>query len=331
MTIAESSRAEPPFAASLARSNSNFGNTILNSKAPFRQADLSQTQTQLDSQRNTLYSPEYEHDSCGVGFVAQIDGKPSRQIVADALHILAQMEHRGACGCEPDTGDGAGILTGFPTQFVQKMSREIGFSVNHEHIAVGNVFLPRDEQAKEKCKHQLALAINRFGQKLLTWREVPIDVEASGIGATARRSMPAIEQVYIGSGDGTSQDEFERKLFLIRKSATKAIRESGLQSADLFYVCSLSSRTLVYKGMLSTHQLPLFYPDLQDEDYRSHLAMVHSRFSTNTLPNWARAQPLRWMAHNGEINTLRGNRNWIAARQGLMATDAFADNLRLGG
>ncbi len=280
----------------------------------------------FDSQ-SSLYSADYEHDSCGVGFVAQIDGTPSRQIVTDALSLLARMEHRGACGCEQNTGDGAGILTGMPAQFVRRMSKEIGFRTNHEFIGVGNVLLPTHADDREKCQHLVAQSVNRFGQKLLSWRVVPIDTVAAGIGISAQRSLPTILQLYVGSAPQLDQDAFERQLYLIRKSATKAVRESGLLSTDQFYVCSLSSRILVYKGMLQTAQLPKFYLDLQAVDFQSHLAMIHSRFSTNTLPNWSRAQPLRWIAHNGEINTLRGNRNWITARQGLMRSSLFGDNL----
>jgi len=276
----------------------------------------------------SLYAPEFEHDSCGVGFVAQIDGVASRQIVTDACSILSRMEHRGACGCEPETGDGAGILTGIPHKLVWKIAKETGFSIEYPFIGVGNVFLPNDETEREKCQNIFAQNANRFGQRLLAWREVPVDPERAGIGPTALRSQPTIMQVFIGAGQGVTQDEFERRLFQIRKSTTSAVHKSGMYTADLFYVCSLSSRIIVYKGMLSTAQLPEYYVDLRDEDYESHLAMVHSRFSTNTLPNWSRAQPLRWMAHNGEINTLRGNRNWIAARQGLMSSETFGNELR---
>ena len=276
----------------------------------------------------TLYSPEFEHDSCGVGFVAQIDGVASRQIVSDACSILSRMEHRGACGSEPETGDGAGILTGIPHKLVWKIAKETGFSIEYPFIGVGNVFLPSDETEREKCQNIFAQSANRFGQKLLAWREVPVDPELAGIGPTALRSQPTIMQVFIGADQKVSQDEFERRLFQIRKLTTSAVHQSGMSSSDLFYVCSLSSRIIVYKGMLSTAQLPEYFADLRDEDYESHLAMVHSRFSTNTLPNWSRAQPLRWMAHNGEINTLRGNRNWVTARQGLMESETFGDELR---
>ena len=278
--------------------------------------------------QNTLYDATYEHDSCGVGFVANINGIPSHQIVADACLILARMEHRGACGCEPETGDGAGILTGIPEDFVKHLAKEVGFSADHEFIGVGNVFLPTDEAEREKCKNLFAQNVNRFGQKLLAWREVPIDPNRAGIGKTARRSMPNIAQVFVGSKAGLAQAEFEQRLYLIRKSTTHAVNRSERITSDKFYVCSLSSQVLVYKGMLSTAQLPEFYPDLRNPMYTSHLAMVHSRFSTNTLPSWARAQPLRWCAHNGEINTLRGNRNWITARQGLMESQSIGDDLK---
>ena len=278
--------------------------------------------------KSTLYDASYEHDSCGVGFVANINGTPSHQIVADACLILSRMEHRGACGCEPETGDGAGILTGIPEGFIKHLAKTIGFSVGHDFIAAGNVFLPIDEAEREKCKNLFAQNVNRFGQKLLAWREVPIDPDRAGIGKTARRGMPVIAQVFVGSAKSLTQTEFEQRLYLIRKKTTHAVHKSEMITSDKFYVCSLSSQVLVYKGMLSTAQLPEFYDDLRNPLYSSHLAMVHSRFSTNTLPSWSRAQPLRWCAHNGEINTLRGNRNWITARQGLMDSERIGDDLR---
>ena len=288
--------------------------------------DIALTAPQPFDSKNSLYDSDYEHDSCGVGFVAQIDGRPSHDIVADACSILARMEHRGACGCEAETGDGAGILTGVPSKMIKKIAKETGFGIDYPYIGVGNVFFAEDEEEREKCKNMFAQNANRFGQKLIAWREVPVDAEGAGIGDSALRTQPVILQVFIGSGEGVSQEEFERKLYLIRKKTTQAVRDANM--SDMFYVCSLSSRIIVYKGMLSTAQLPAYFPDLRDKDYESHLAMVHSRFSTNTLPNWSRAQPLRWVAHNGEINTLRGNRNWITARQGLMESELFGDDLR---
>ena len=235
-------------------------------------------------ERFPLYQPSLEHDSCGVGFVANIKGQASHQIVADACHILARMEHRGACGCEPETGDGAGILTGLPLEMLDRLARDQGIPTDSRFLGVGNVFLPVEPAEREKCKNLLAQNVNRFGQRLLGWRELPVDPDGAGIGVTARRAMPVIAQVMIGSNEDLSQDDFERQLFLIRKATTYAVRLSRQINSRLFYICSLSSRIIVYKGMLSTAQLPLFYPDLVAEDYASHLAMVHSRFSTKHAP-----------------------------------------------
>ena len=280
------------------------------------------------AQENTLYDAEFEHDSCGVGFVAQIDGKPSREIVVDACEILARMEHRGACGCEAETGDGSGIMVAMPEAFIKRVADINSFNVDFPFVGVGNVFLPLDEEARERSKKKVRETVEHFGQHFIGWRELPVDPDGADIGATARRSEPKMMQLFIGSGEGVTQDAFERKLYLIRKTATREIRAAAWDEENLFYICSLSSRVLIYKGMLSTAQLPLYFPDLQDDGFHSHLAMVHSRFATNTLPAWSRAQPLRWMAHNGEINTLRGNRNWVTARQGQMESPEFGDDIR---
>jgi len=275
----------------------------------------------------TLYAADYEHDSCGVGFVAHLEGVPSRAIVEDACEILSRMEHRGACGCEAETGDGAGILVGMPSGFMREMAEVNYFDLEEPFFGVGNVFLPTDERSRERAKRMVKEMVIKYGQKFVGWRELPVDPAGANIGATAIRDQPKILQLFVAPANDIDQDEFERKLYLIRKRVSHDIREAGFDERELFYVCSLSSRILVYKGMLSTAQLPLYFPDLREESFESHLAMVHSRFSTNTLPAWSRAQPLRWMAHNGEINTLRGNRNWITARQGLMKSDLFGDCL----
>ena len=276
---------------------------------------------------NTLYAADYEHDSCGVGFVAHLEGVPSREIVVDACEILSRMEHRGACGCEAETGDGAGILVGLPTEFLREIAEINNFSLDCPFFGVGNVFLPTDERSRERAKRLVEEMSETCGQRFVGWRELPVDPMGANIGATAVRGQPKIMQLFIAPQDGIDQDEFERKLYLIRKRVSHDIQEAGFDEQELFYICSLSSRILVYKGMLSTAQLPLYFTDLQQDNFASHLAMVHSRFSTNTLPAWSRAQPLRWMAHNGEINTLRGNRNWITARQGLMESPLFGDNI----
>ncbi len=280
--------------------------------------------------KQALYDPANEHDSCGVGFVAHIKGERSHQIVLDAGVVLRNMEHRGACGCEANTGDGAGILTALPHGFLAKaVKADLGVDLPEPGaFAAGNVFLPQIESEREQCKAVFAQLVQEAGQKLLGWRPVPTDNAAADIGPTAKAAEPVIEQPIVAAADGLSGDAFERKLYLIRKQASQKLRiESGLAQALMFYVCSLSTKVIIYKGMLTTEQLFQYYPDLADEDYTTHLAMVHSRFSTNTFPSWDRAQPCRFMSHNGEINTLRGNKNWMRAREGVVQSDLFGDDL----
>ncbi len=282
-------------------------------------------------EKNGLYDPELEKDSCGVGFVAHIKGQPSHQIVVDADTILKNMDHRGACGCEANTGDGAGILVGMPDKFVRRIAKE-QFDVELPAVgfySVGNIFLPKDEREREHCRKVFNELIAAEGQTLIGWREVPQATDFADIGPTARLAEPKIEQVFIAAAKGLSTLEFERKLYLIRKQASHKLRgDSTLKQATLFYVCSLSTRTLIYKGMLTPAQVVPYYLDLSDPDFETHLAMVHSRFSTNTFPSWDRAQPLRFMSHNGEINTLRGNINWMRAREGSAASALFGDELK---
>ena len=276
-----------------------------------------------------LYDPANEHDSCGVGFVAHIKGQKSRQIVDDALRMLKHMAHRGACGCETNTGDGAGILTSIPHDFLgraverdlQKMLPASG------SYGVGLIFLPTDPDQRKTAKDIVEKLVAEQGQSLIGWRQVPHDPEGADIGPSARAAMPHFEQLFVAAADGLDQEAFERQLFVIRKRASHAIREGTLPQALQFYVCSLSSKVLIYKGMLTPDQVAPFFTDLQDPDYVSHLAMVHSRFSTNTFPSWDRAHPQRYIAHNGEINTVRGNGNWMFARQGMMQSPLFSDDL----
>ncbi|MED5446889.1 MAG: glutamate synthase subunit alpha, partial [Planctomycetota bacterium] len=258
-----------------------------------------------------LYDPANEHDSCGVGFVAHIKGQRSRQIVDDSLHMLNHMVHRGACGCEPNTGDGAGILTALPYEFLERVAGDdLGVTLpDRGSYGVGLVFLPKDESERATCKQTVNRMIEEEGQVLLGWRDVPVDPDGADIGPSARAAEPAVEMLFVGAADGIGQEDLDRKLFVIRKRCSHELRGSDLREALLFYVCSLSTKVLIYKGMLTSEQVPRYFTDLQDPDYTSHLAMVHSRFSTNTFPSWDRAQPNRFMSHNGEINTLRGNAN----------------------
>ena len=277
-----------------------------------------------------LYDPAHEHDSCGVGFVAHIKGQRSHQILLDAEEVLRNMDHRGACGCEANTGDGAGILTALPHEFFQRVVRaELGVELPEPgQFAAGNVFLPQVEAERAKCKQVVEELVAAQGQRLIGWRPVPTDHQQADIGPTAKAAEPRIEQLVIAAADSLSCDAFERQLYLIRKQASHRLRtDASLSQAKMFYVCSLSTKVIIYKGMLTTDQLFSYFPDLAEPDYTSHLAMVHSRFSTNTFPSWDRAQPCRFMSHNGEINTLRGNMNWMRARQGVMQSDLFGDEL----
>ncbi len=276
-----------------------------------------------------LYDPALEHDACGVGFVAQIKGQRSHQIILDGQQMLCHMDHRGACGAEPNTGDGAGILTALPHEFLAKVAKaELGADLpDPGAFAAGLIFLPTDEEERERCKQETEKIVAEQGQRLVGWRRVPVEPEKADLGATSRAAAPAIEQLFIAA-EGVAGDAFERQLYIIRKRASSLLREdSSLVQAKMFYICSLSSKVIVYKGMLSSGQLFSFFPDLRDPSYTSHLAMVHSRFSTNTFPSWDRAQPNRFMSHNGEINTLRGNVNSMHARQGVVSSSLFSDQL----
>jgi glutamate synthase (NADPH/NADH) large chain len=275
-----------------------------------------------------LYDPENEHDSCGVGFVAHVKGKASHQIVRDAEHLLCRMDHRGARGSERNTGDGAGMLTALPHDFLTRVARdELGTDLpGPGRFAAGIVFLPTDAAERETCKAVVAEICRDEGQVLVGWRDVPTDPDGADIGPTARAAAPHIEQLFVAAGEGLEGDAFERKLYLIRKRASHRLRsDPSLTQASTFYVCSLSTKVLIYKGMLTPDQLTTFFVDLQAPDYATHLAMVHSRFSTNTFPSWDRAQPNRFMSHNGEINTLRGNVNWMRAREGIASSELFGE------
>ncbi len=278
-----------------------------------------------------LYDPEFEKDACGVGFIAQIKGVPSHQIVLDADTILQNMDHRGACGCETNTGDGSGILCGMPHGFMRKVAkRDLGIDLPEPgKYSAGLVFFPRDEAQREHCRTVINRLVAESGQKLLGWRDVVQETDAADVGPSARRSEPWIEMLFVGAADGVDEAAFERKLYVIKKQASHLIRgDKSLSQALIFYMCSLSTRVIIYKGMLTPAQVLPYYPDLRDEDFETHLAMVHSRFSTNTFPSWDRAQPLRFMSHNGEINTLRGNKNWMRAREGSAKSDLFGEDLQ---
>ncbi len=279
--------------------------------------------------RTGLYDPAFEHDSCGVGFVADIKGRKSRKIIADALQILRNLEHRGACGCDANTGDGAGILIQMPHAFFAHAAEEARIHLPApEEYGSGLVFLPTRQEDREVCIHAFEKIVREEGQVLLGWRDLPTDNTC--IGEVARGAEPVMRQIFIGKGTvpGTDALAFERKLYVIRKRVEIAVRGSGVHQASYFYLPSLSSRTFVYKGLLLADQVSRYYPDLAREDITSALAVVHQRYSTNTFPTWDLAHPFRFLAHNGEINTLRGNINWMHARETLLKTSLFGDDLQ---
>lgn len=274
-----------------------------------------------------LYDPAFEKDACGMGFVAHIKGKASHDIVSQALTMLANMEHRGGQGSEPNSGDGAGILLQIPHRFFAAEAQKLGFTLPEPgEYGVGMLFLPHDEAIRAKQEAELVRIVEEEGQRLIGFRTVPTRDDM--LGKSAKAAKPFVRQVFIGRSAELQDDlAFERKLYVIRRRAELAIRYSGAEQGDAFYVSSLSCRKVVYKGMLTTEQVGQFYLDLKEESLESAIALVHSRFSTNTFPSWERAHPYRFMIHNGEINTLRGNVNWMHARQSMFESEAFGADL----
>ncbi len=276
-----------------------------------------------------LYSPEQEHDACGVGVVADIKGRKSHQIIEEGLQVLINLGHRGASGSDPETGDGAGLLIQMPHQFFRRESERLGFQLPADgEYGVGMVFLPPESEAFEKARGLVSRVIEEEGLEVLAWRDVPLDY--SKLGRDSRSRCPRICQVFVGPGrSGLAAAPLERKLYVVRKVTEHSMKDSGLseEEADYFYVCSLSCNTLVYKGLLMAHQVSGFYLDLQQEEMVSAFALVHSRFSTNTLGHWRLAHPYRYLAHNGEINTLRGNLNWMRARESMFESPLFGDDM----
>ena len=293
-----------------------------------------------------LYLREHEHDACGVGVVANIDGHRSHKIIQQGLEVLRNLGHRGACGCDPETGDGAGVLVQMPHRFMVKVAAENGIELPDAlRYAVAMCFLPQDDDLRNFCKETIEDCAREHGVEPLGWRDVPVDPDAVGIWAQAR--MPHIAQLFLKAPEGIGETLLERHLYVIRKATEKIVRSrideienksgSDLSEEDEatintllneWYVPSLSARTIVYKGMLMAEQTDSFYKDLNDPEFESHFAMVHSRFSTNTLGSWKLAHPYRMLAHNGEINTVRGNRNWMSARELTLESELFGDNIR---
>ncbi|MBD8498343.1 glutamate synthase large subunit [Paenibacillus arenosi] len=278
-------------------------------------------------QKQGLYDPQYEKDACGMGFVAHIKGQKSHDIVRQALTVLVSMEHRGGQGSEPNTGDGAGIMLQLPHRFFAQQMQEQGVELPEAgRYGVGMLFMSQDVRIRERHEAELRRIVEDEGQTFLGFRTVPTNDET--LGQSAKAVKPYVRQLFIGRSEAIKSDlAFERKLYLIRKRAEQAIRYTNEEGADTFYIPSMSCRKIVYKGMLTTEQVGHFYLDLQNPTLETAIALVHSRFSTNTFPSWERAHPYRFMIHNGEINTLRGNVNWMNARQTLCQSEVFDADL----
>ncbi|MGA2272032.1 MAG: glutamate synthase large subunit [Bryobacteraceae bacterium] len=274
-----------------------------------------------------LYDPAQERDSCGIGFVANIKGQKSHDIIVKGIQVLINLTHRGACGCDPETGDGAGVLIQIPHKFFARECAKRGFTLPAAgEYGVGMTFLPVERHDRLQCEGILERIVTEEGLTVLGWRDTPIN--GAAIGREARNSQPYIQQIFVGRAKGMNEDQLERKLYLVRKRAETEVAKSDLPDKSFFYMPSFSCRTIVYKGLLLAPQIANFYPELSDPDVVSALCLVHQRFSTNTFPTWQLAHPYRFIAHNGEINTLRGNVNWMHARQSVLESPLFGADIK---
>ncbi len=279
------------------------------------------------SDNNGLYNSEFEHDSCGVGFVANIQGIKTHEIVRNGIEVLENLKHRGAVGADPLTGDGAGIMTQIPDKFLQKACKQINIDLPAKgNYGVGLIFLPVVAEDRHFIENLIEEIVNEENQIFLGFRDVPYN--DSNIGKVAKSVMPVFKQLFIGKNTKTKKASFERKLLIIRKRIGIKISKLDISQKHYFYICSLSSKTLIYKGQLMPEQLKDFFVDLNDKDYKSAIALVHSRYSTNTFPTWALAHPYRLIAHNGEINTVKGNVNWFNTREKQFGSNLFGKNLK---
>ena len=274
-----------------------------------------------------LYDPQFEHEACGVGLVANINGVKSHKVIAQGLEVLINLGHRGAAGADPETGDGAGILVQMPHEFLERQCRNLGIGLPERGAyGVGMVFLPREQSQAARCKQIIERVVAEDGRRFLGWRDVPVDPDA--IGTLSARVRPEIRQFFVGGPDSEDGLPLELSLFVIRRQIENAVAASGMPDAQDFYISSLSSTKVVYKGLIMAHQLEHFYHDLNDESMVTSFALIHSRFSTNTLGSWKLAHPYRYVIHNGEINTLRGNINWMAAREAALSSPLLGERVR---
>ncbi len=286
-----------------------------------------QTPHSVSPKAQGLYDPSFEHDACGVGFVCHIKGKASHQIIDQAIEVLENLDHRGACGCDPNTGDGAGILVSMPDKFLRRECEQLGIRLpKRGEYAAGTIFLPPDPKAQQQHVVLFEKMVRDYDMEILGWRDVPVNSSVLGPGSKA--CEPVIKQVFVGMKQSFfKRSDFERRIYLVRQRVENASAEMEMPGCEFFYICALSTNRLIYKGMLTTGQLSTYFPDLSDPAFESHLGLVHSRFSTNTFPAWRLAHPYRYLAHNGEINALRGNRNWMRARYGSLKSTMFGEEL----
>jgi glutamate synthase (NADPH/NADH) large chain len=277
-------------------------------------------------EKQGLYDPQFEKDNCGVGFIANIKGEKKHNIIKKGLEILANLDHRGAVGADPLTGDGAGIMVQIPDEFFRISCENIGIELpEKEQYAVGMTFLPKEPALRYQCEGIFERVVDEEGLKTLGWRDVPTDNRE--IGETAKGTQPIIRQLFIDRMN-LSEKEFERKLYIIRKRTENEVNRLLDRLTEYFYICTLSHKTIIYKGLLLPEQIRKFYLDLNDINFKSAIALVHQRFSTNTFPTWDLAQPFRYLAHNGEINTIRGNRNWMNTREGVLKSETFKQDIK---
>src|ERR1051326_8116218 len=274
-----------------------------------------------------LYDPRHEHDACGIGFVASIQGHRSHDIIVKGIQVLINLTHRGACGCDPETGDGAGILIQIPHEFFARETAKLGFTLPPPgEYGVGQIFFPVERHQRLQCEGIIERIVAEEQLRVMGWRDIPTD--GTKIGRIARGTQPYIQQVFIGNRTGMDTDELERKLYVVRKRLETEVAQSDLPERGVFYIPSLSARTIIYKGLLLAPQIARFYPELSDPSVVSALCLVHQRFSTNTFPTWQLAHPFRYIAHNGEINTVRGNVNWMYARQDILDSPLFGEDMK---
>lgn len=302
--------------------------SILPSLASAKQTSLKRKSPSVISRfPQSLYDANYEHDACGVAFIADITGRKSHSLITQSMIALKNLQHRGALGAEGNTGDGAGIIVQIPHKFFKFESKQLGFTLPKPgDYAVGTLFLPKNKQARKQCEEICVQSVTKFGMKVLGFRDIPVN--NSPIGNTAKKSEPYIRQIFIEKNKKLKDlQAFERLLYLTRRTIENTIAKSSIPYKESFYIPSFSARTIVYKGMLSTEQIEIYYPDLVNPLFKSAIAIVHQRFSTNTFPSWSLAHPFRYLAHNGEINTLQGNKNWMRTREHLFTSRFFGKNI----